>query len=94
MEKQIGDWDELYRNSRKSEKLKFEMNERDEGELERTGQLLCIYEIYHGAGAWQFLHHGSLYRGLSLVCPLNYQYWLILLIVIFGWKHHSFMNSE
>lgn len=66
MEKEIGDWDELYRNARKSEKLKFEMNERDEGELERTGQPLCIYEIYHGAGAWQFLHHGSLYRGLSL----------------------------
>nr|XP_027104880.1 uncharacterized protein LOC113725741 isoform X1 [Coffea arabica] len=66
MEKAIGDWDELYRNARKSEKLKFEMNERDEGELERTGQPLCIYEIYHGAGAWQFLHHGSLYRGLSL----------------------------
>ncbi|CAI9091230.1 OLC1v1026198C2 [Oldenlandia corymbosa var. corymbosa] len=66
MEKEIGDWDELYRNARKSEKLKFETYERDEGELERTGQPVCIYEIYHGAGAWQFLHHGSLYRGLSL----------------------------
>lgn len=68
MEKDIGNWDEIYKNARKVEKLKFETNERDEGELERTGQPLCIYEIYSGAGAWQFLHHGSLYRGLNLVC--------------------------
>ncbi|XP_048231729.1 uncharacterized protein LOC8281295 isoform X2 [Ricinus communis] len=61
-----GVWDEIYRNARKSEKLKFETNERDEGELERTGQPVCIYEIYNGPGAWPFLHHGSLYRGLSL----------------------------
>ncbi|XP_010241635.1 PREDICTED: uncharacterized protein LOC104586175 [Nelumbo nucifera] len=66
MEKDSSSWDEIYRNARKSEKLKFEANERDEGELERTGQPLCIYEIYSGAGAWPFLHHGSLYRGLSL----------------------------
>ncbi|KAK3035024.1 hypothetical protein RJ639_033938 [Escallonia herrerae] len=66
MEKNYGIWDELYRNARKAEKVKFETNERDEGELERTGQPLCIYEIYNGAGAWPFLHHGSLYRGLSL----------------------------
>ncbi|XP_044461248.1 uncharacterized protein LOC123192677 isoform X2 [Mangifera indica] len=62
----IGVWDDIYRKARKSEKLKFEANERDEGELERTGQPVCIYEIYGGAGAWPFLHHGSLYRGLSL----------------------------
>ncbi|KAE7997107.1 hypothetical protein FH972_001769 [Carpinus fangiana] len=66
MERNLGDWDEIYRNVRKSEKLKFEANERDEGELERTGQPVCIYEIYSGAGSWPFLHHGSLYRGLSL----------------------------
>ncbi|MED6108875.1 hypothetical protein PIB30_028338 [Stylosanthes scabra] len=66
MEKDVGVWDEIYRNARKSEKLKFEANERDEGELERTGQPVCIYEIYNGAGGWPFLHHGSLYRGLSL----------------------------
>ncbi|XP_051116209.1 uncharacterized protein LOC127241290 isoform X2 [Andrographis paniculata] len=66
MEKDIGEWDDIYRNARKSEKLRFEANERDEGELERTGQPLCIYEIYDGAGGWPFLHHGSLYRGLSL----------------------------
>ncbi|CAI9767493.1 unnamed protein product [Fraxinus pennsylvanica] len=67
MEKDIGVWDEIYRTARKAEKLKFEMNERDEGELERTGQPVCIYEIYNGAGGWPFLHHGSLYRGLSLL---------------------------
>ncbi|XP_057471754.1 uncharacterized protein LOC130760449 isoform X1 [Actinidia eriantha] len=66
MEKDSGVWDEIYRNTRKAEKLKAEGNERDEGELERTGQALCIYEIYNGAGAWPFLHHSSLYRGLSL----------------------------
>ncbi|XP_027936083.1 uncharacterized protein LOC114191105 [Vigna unguiculata] len=66
MEKDIGVWDNIYRNARKSEKLKFEVNERDVGELERTGQPVCIYEIYNGAGVWPFLHHGSLYRGLSL----------------------------
>ncbi|GKV34234.1 hypothetical protein SLEP1_g42625 [Rubroshorea leprosula] len=66
MEENSGVWDEIYRNARKSEKLKFEANERDEGELERTGQPVCIYEIYSGTGAWPFLHHGSLYRGLSL----------------------------
>ncbi|XP_052187071.1 uncharacterized protein LOC127797913 [Diospyros lotus] len=66
MEKDVGEWDDIYRNARKSEKLKFEANERDEGELERTGQAMCIYEIYSGTGAWPFLHHGSLYRGLSL----------------------------
>lgn len=67
MEKDPGVWDEIYRNARKSEKLKFEANERDEGELQRTGRLICIYEVYNGAGAWPLLHHGSLYRGLSLV---------------------------
>jgi hypothetical protein len=66
MEKSYGEWDEIYRSARKAEKIKFESNERDEGELERTGQSLTIYEIYDGAGAYQFLHHGSLYRGLSL----------------------------
>ncbi|XP_043699892.1 uncharacterized protein LOC122650553 isoform X2 [Telopea speciosissima] len=64
MEKTSGSWDEIYRNARKAEKLKS--SERDEGELERTGQSLCIYEIYSGKGAWPFLRTGSLYRGLSL----------------------------
>ncbi|KAK6933470.1 Glycosyl transferase, family 1 [Dillenia turbinata] len=65
-DRDLGNWEDIYRNARKVEKIKFEANERDEGELERTGQPVCIYEIYDGAGAWPFLHHGSLYRGLSL----------------------------
>lgn len=67
MERDPGLWDDIYRNARKVEKFRFEANERDEGELERTGQSVCIYEIYSGSGTWPFLHHGSLYRGLSLV---------------------------
>ncbi|CAN4115010.1 unnamed protein product [Withania somnifera] len=66
MEKGLVKWDEIYRNARKAEKLRFETNERDEGELERTGEPVSIYEVYDGTGAWPFLHHGSLYRGLSL----------------------------
>ncbi|KAJ1296379.1 hypothetical protein BS78_01G295800 [Paspalum vaginatum] len=66
VEKPLLSWDEVYRNARKSERLKPEGNERDEGELERTGQPVCIYEIYNGEGAWPFLHHGSLYRGITL----------------------------
>lgn len=66
MEKSIGRWDDIYRNARKAERLRFETNERDEGELERTGKPICIYEVYDGTGAWSFLHRSSLYRGLSL----------------------------
>ncbi|XP_059309603.1 uncharacterized protein LOC132060641 [Lycium ferocissimum] len=74
MEKDVGGWDVIYRNARKAENLQFETNERDEGELERTGQAVCIYEVYDETGAWPFLHHGSLYSGLSLVssCGLFY----------------------
>ncbi|PKU86561.1 uncharacterized protein LOC110099352 [Dendrobium catenatum] len=66
MERDLGSWEDVYRNAKKSEKLRFEVNERDEGDLERTGQSLCIYEIYNGQGIWPFLHHGSLFRGISL----------------------------
>lgn len=76
MERDPGSWNDIYRNARKSEKLSFEANDRDEGELERTGQPVCIYEIYGGAGAWPFLHHGSLYRGLSLVSFSSLCYFL------------------
>ena len=55
MEKGSGIWDDIYHNARKAEKLKFEVNEKDEGELERTSQVLCIYEIYNGAAAWSFV---------------------------------------
>ncbi|GLJ06827.1 hypothetical protein SUGI_0049490 [Cryptomeria japonica] len=66
METLRGTWEDVYRNARKAERIKFEINERDEGELERTGQSLCIYELYYGSGTWPFLHTGALYRGLSL----------------------------
>lgn len=81
-------WDEVYRNARKSERLKPEGNERDEGELERTGQPVCIYEIYSGEGAWPFLHHGSLYRGITLVSPVKFA-----LLHILIWKLISFPLS-
>jgi hypothetical protein len=64
-------WEEAYHTARKAEKAKSEKNERDEGELERTGQPVCIYEIYNGEGAWPFLHHGSIYRGITLVNQLS-----------------------
>lgn len=59
-----GTWDEIYRSARRTDRT---LHERDEGELERTGQPLCIYEPYFGVGTWPFLHHTSLYRGLGLV---------------------------
>ncbi|XP_057780368.1 uncharacterized protein LOC130998945 isoform X2 [Salvia miltiorrhiza] len=58
-----GTWDEVYRNVRRLDRT---LHERDEGELLRTGQPLCIYEPYNGEGTWPFLHHTSLYRGLRL----------------------------
>ncbi|KAG6434398.1 hypothetical protein SASPL_106029 [Salvia splendens] len=58
-----GTWDEIYRSARRSDRT---LHERDEGELERTAQPLCIYEPYFGAGTWPFLHNTSLYRGLGL----------------------------
>lgn len=61
-----GSWDDVYRNAKKADRLKNDLHERDDGELERTGQPLTIYEPYLGEGAWPFLHHRSLYRGLGL----------------------------
>ncbi|KAG8363290.1 hypothetical protein BUALT_Bualt19G0006800 [Buddleja alternifolia] len=58
-----GTWDKVYRKVRRPDRT---FHERDEGELERTGQPLCIYEPYFGVGTWPFLHHTSLYRGLGL----------------------------
>ncbi|KAK9168499.1 hypothetical protein Syun_000639 [Stephania yunnanensis] len=66
VERPLSSWNSVYNIARKAKKIDFETNERDEGELERIGQPFCIYEIYDGAGTWPFLHHGSLYRGLSL----------------------------
>ncbi|KAF8696948.1 hypothetical protein HU200_036593 [Digitaria exilis] len=61
-----GTWEEVYRNVKRVERLKNELHERDDKELERTGQLLCIYEPFFGEGTWPFLHRSSLYRGVGL----------------------------
>ncbi|MQL84143.1 hypothetical protein Taro_016659 [Colocasia esculenta] len=63
----LAKWEDIYSKTRKVLKMKFGVNEREEEELEKVGRHVCIYEIYDGAGAWPFLHHGALYRGLSLV---------------------------
>lgn len=61
----------MYQKARKAEKWKFEGNERDDGELERIGQPVCVYEIYSGEGAWPFLNHGSMFRGITLVSSIT-----------------------
>ncbi|KAL9663139.1 hypothetical protein QQ045_027978 [Rhodiola kirilowii] len=61
-----GTWEDVYRNAKKADRFKNDLHEREDGELERTGQPLCIYEPYYGEGAWPFLHHKSLYRGIGL----------------------------
>ncbi|XP_057533654.1 uncharacterized protein LOC130811382 isoform X2 [Amaranthus tricolor] len=61
-----GTWEDVYRNSRRADHLKNDLHERDDGELERTGQPLCIYEPYFGEGTWPFLHYGPLYRGIGM----------------------------
>ncbi|XP_024932638.3 uncharacterized protein LOC107423728 [Ziziphus jujuba] len=61
-----GTWEEVYRNAKRTDRTKNDLHERDEGELERTGQPLCIYEPYFGEGTWPFLHQTSLYRGIGL----------------------------
>ncbi|KAI3701268.1 hypothetical protein L2E82_45919 [Cichorium intybus] len=61
-----GTWEEVYRNAKKADRNKNDLHERDDGELERTGQPLCIYEPYFGQGSWSFLHSNSLYRGIGL----------------------------
>ncbi|XP_076956927.1 uncharacterized protein LOC143632247 [Bidens hawaiensis] len=61
-----GTWEEVYRSAKRVDRSKNDLHERDDGELERTGQALCIYEPYFGQGAWPFLHQGPLYRGLGL----------------------------
>lgn len=65
-DRRLGSWEEVHRKARKCDRMKLE-KEKEEGELERVGQPVCIYEIYSGPAAWPFLHHGALYRGLSLV---------------------------
>ncbi|KAJ3681892.1 hypothetical protein LUZ60_014465 [Juncus effusus] len=66
MENPLKTWETVYHTSRRIEKSKSVKAELDDGVLERTGQPVCIYEIYNGDGSWPFLHHGSLYRAISL----------------------------
>ncbi|KAI3719500.1 hypothetical protein L6452_20400 [Arctium lappa] len=61
-----GTWEDVYRSAKKADRNRNDLHERDDGELERTGQPLCVYEPYFGQGAWPFLHCGPLYRGLGL----------------------------
>ncbi|KAK1320262.1 hypothetical protein QJS10_CPA03g00258 [Acorus calamus] len=61
-----GTWEDVYKSTKKADRAKNELHERDDRELERTGQPLCIYEPYFGEGAWPFLHNISLYRGIGL----------------------------
>lgn len=66
IEQSRGTWEEVYRNAKRADRSKHDLHERDEGELERTGQPLTIYEPYFGEGTWPFLHDRSLYRGIGL----------------------------
>ncbi|XP_058204426.1 uncharacterized protein LOC131318565 isoform X2 [Rhododendron vialii] len=61
-----GTWEDVYRSAKRADRYKNDLHERDDGELERSGQPLCIYEPYFGEGTWPFLHRTSLYRGLGL----------------------------
>ncbi|XVF80160.1 hypothetical protein PTKIN_Ptkin15bG0048400 [Pterospermum kingtungense] len=61
-----GTWEDVYRNAKRADRARNDLHERDERELERTGQPLCIYEPYFGEGTWPFLHRNSLYRGIGL----------------------------
>nr|GMC69120.1 uncharacterized protein LOC109185220 isoform X1 [Ipomoea batatas] len=65
-----GTWEEVYKNAKRADRAKNDLHERDDKELERTDQPLCIYEPYYGEGTWPFLHHTSLYRGIGLVSLL------------------------
>ncbi|KAF7826114.1 Glycosyl transferase [Senna tora] len=66
IEQSRGTWEEVYRSAKRADRSKHDLHERDEGELERTGQPLTIYEPYFGEGAWPFLHDRSVYRGIGL----------------------------
>ncbi|KAE8685128.1 putative UDP-rhamnose:rhamnosyltransferase 1-like isoform 1 [Hibiscus syriacus] len=61
-----GTWEDVYRNAKRADRMRNDLHERDERELERIGQPFCIYEPYFGEGTWPFLHQNSLYRGFGL----------------------------
>ena len=74
-----GTWEEVYRSVRRAENARNELHEREDGELERTGQPICIYEPYSGNGTWNFLTQRSMvYRGISMVRLLT----IVALIVM------------
>nr|GMC80048.1 Phosphatidyl-myo-inositol mannosyltransferase [Ipomoea batatas] len=66
VQRKRGTWEEISKLLKKAEHFRKVSHEREYGELERTGQPLCIYEPYYGEGTWPFLHNSSLYRGLGL----------------------------
>lgn len=65
-------WEDITKMVKKTEVHKDDLKERSDAEIQRSGQPLCIYEPYHGEGAWAFLHDdNTLYRGVSLVSNLS-----------------------
>ena len=64
-------WEDVTKMVKKAEVHKDDLKERTDSEILRSGQPLCIYELYDGKGTWPFLHdENTLYRGLSLVSDL------------------------
>ncbi|XP_073396654.1 uncharacterized protein [Physcomitrium patens] len=60
-------WEDISKMVKKTEVHKDDLKERSDAEIQRSGQPLCIYEPYHGTGAWPFLHdENTLYRAISL----------------------------
>ncbi|CAI6002012.1 unnamed protein product [Closterium sp. NIES-65] len=58
-------WEEVKVGVKRAERSG--LHERDDGDLERSGQPICIYEPYTGNGSWPFIHDkDTLYRGVSL----------------------------
>ncbi|KAK6945574.1 hypothetical protein RJ641_013118 [Dillenia turbinata] len=62
-----GTWEDVFRNAKRADRSRNDLHERDDGELERTGQPLCIYEPFYGEGTWPFLHNKALHRGIGLL---------------------------
>lgn len=77
-----GTWEEVYRSAKRAGRNRNELHERDDRELERIGQPLCIYEPYFGEGTWPFLHQTTLYRGIGLVSLSNH--FIVVVLGIFS----------
>lgn len=63
-------WEEVDRNIKRIEK-KRGVHDRDDRELERVGQPLCIHEPYFGEGTLPFSHNSPLYRGIGLIAKVE-----------------------